>query len=79
MRRYISYDLEDKYGVIKSQSLKLEEQIAELRNSKTMCDKMLRADTLYLSDLVGQSNSLAYGLFEDEKLIGVSMGQFKMI
>ena len=32
---------------------------------------------LYLSDLVGQSNSLAYGLFEGEKLIGVSMGHIK--
>ena len=32
---------------------------------------------LYLSDLVGQSNSLAYGLFEDEKLIGVSMGHIR--
>ncbi|MBP3309898.1 MAG: N-acetyltransferase, partial [Ruminococcus sp.] len=28
---------------------------------------------LYLSDLVGQSNSLVYGLFEDDKLIGISM------
>lgn len=32
---------------------------------------------LYLSDLVGQSNSLTYGLFKDEKLIGVSMGNIK--
>lgn len=32
---------------------------------------------LYLFDLVGQSNSLTYGLFEDEKLIGVSMGHIK--
>lgn len=32
---------------------------------------------LYLFDLVGQSNSLTYGLFEDEKLIGVSMGYIK--
>ncbi len=32
---------------------------------------------LYLSDLVGQSNSLTYGLFEDEKLIGVSMGHIR--
>lgn len=32
---------------------------------------------LYLLDLVGQSNSLAYGLFEDGKLIGVSMGYIK--
>ena len=31
----------------------------------------------YLSDLVGESNSLTYGLFEDEKLIGVSMGHFR--
>lgn len=30
-----------------------------------------------MSDLVGQSNSLAYGLFEDEKLIGVSMGHIR--
>lgn len=32
---------------------------------------------LYLSDLAGQSNSLTYGLFEDEKLIGVSMGHIR--
>lgn len=32
---------------------------------------------LYLCDLMGQSNSLTYGLFEDEKLIGVSMGHIK--
>lgn len=32
---------------------------------------------LYLFDLVGQSNSLTYGLFENEKLIGVSMGHIK--
>lgn len=32
---------------------------------------------LYLSDLVGQSNSLTYGLFEDERLIGVSMGHIR--
>ena len=32
---------------------------------------------LYLFALVGQSNSLTYGLFEDEKLIGVSMGHIR--
>ena len=32
---------------------------------------------LYLNDLTGQSNSLTYGLYEGEKLIGVSMGQIK--
>ena len=32
---------------------------------------------LYLSDLVGQSNSLTYGLFENEQLIGVSMGRIR--
>lgn len=32
---------------------------------------------LYMYDLVGQSNSLTYGLFEDEKLIGVSMGHIR--
>ena len=32
---------------------------------------------LYLSDLMGQSNSLTYGLFEDEELIGVSMGHIR--
>ncbi len=32
---------------------------------------------LYLQDLVGQSNSLTYGLFEGQKLIGVSMGHVK--
>lgn len=32
---------------------------------------------LYLSDLIGQSNSLVYGLFEDDKLIGISMGHIR--
>lgn len=32
---------------------------------------------LYLTDLMGQSNSLTYGLFEDEQLIGLSMGRVK--
>ncbi len=32
---------------------------------------------LYLCDLMGQSYSLTYGLFEDETLIGVSMGHIK--
>lgn len=32
---------------------------------------------LYLFDLVGQSNSLTYGLYEDGKLIGVSMGHIR--
>ncbi|MDY2937954.1 MAG: GNAT family N-acetyltransferase [Fusicatenibacter sp.] len=32
---------------------------------------------LYLFDLVGQSNSLTYGLYEKENLIGVSMGNIK--
>ena len=32
---------------------------------------------LYLFALVGQSNSLTYGLFEDEKLLGVSMGHIR--
>ena len=32
---------------------------------------------LYLSDLVGQSNSLTFGLFEAGELIGVSMGRIR--
>ena len=32
---------------------------------------------LYLSDLIGQGNSLTFGLFEDGKLIGVSMGHIR--
>ena len=32
---------------------------------------------LYLSDLIDQNNSLTYGLFENGKLIGVSMGHIK--
>ena len=32
---------------------------------------------LYIFDLVGQSNSLSYGLFENEKLIGVAMGHIR--
>ncbi len=31
----------------------------------------------YINDLIGQSNSLAYGLYEGGKLIGVSMGCIK--
>ena len=37
-------------------------------------EKQLNA---YLTDLMGQSNSLAYGLFENENLIAVSMGRIK--
>lgn len=32
---------------------------------------------LYLSDLIGQNNSLTYGLFENGELIGISMGHIK--
>ncbi|MBR3019706.1 MAG: GNAT family N-acetyltransferase [Clostridia bacterium] len=32
---------------------------------------------LYLQDLIGQNNSLTYGLYAGEKLIGVSMGHIK--
>ena len=32
---------------------------------------------LYLQDLMGQHNSLTFGLFEDECLVGVSMGIVK--
>ena len=32
---------------------------------------------LYIKDLTGQSYSLAYGLFEGEELIGLSMGHVK--
>ena len=31
----------------------------------------------YLTDLMGQSNSLTYGLFENDNLIAVSMGRIK--
>lgn len=31
----------------------------------------------YLMDLIGQSNSLSYGLFEDETLIGIALGHIK--
>ncbi|MBR5873616.1 MAG: GNAT family N-acetyltransferase [Oscillospiraceae bacterium] len=31
----------------------------------------------YITDLMGQSNSLTYGLFENENLIAVSMGRIK--
>ena len=37
-------------------------------------EKQLNA---YLTDLMGQSNSLTYGLFENENLIAVSMGRIK--
>ncbi|MBR4035275.1 MAG: GNAT family N-acetyltransferase [Oscillospiraceae bacterium] len=32
---------------------------------------------MYLTDLMGQENSLTYGLYENEKLIGISMGRIK--
>ena len=32
---------------------------------------------LYLLDLIGQNNSLTYGLFDSDNLIGVSMGHIK--
>lgn len=32
---------------------------------------------LYIQDLVGQSNSLTFGLFEETELIGISMGHIK--
>lgn len=31
----------------------------------------------YITDLIGQSNSLAFGLFEGEQLVGLSMGSIK--
>ena len=31
----------------------------------------------YIKDLVGNRNSLAFGLFEDDKLIGLSMGSIR--
>lgn len=39
------------YEVIKCQSLKLDKQITGLKDSKTMCDKMLQADTLNFDNL----------------------------
>ncbi|MBP1560569.1 MAG: GNAT family N-acetyltransferase [Oscillospiraceae bacterium] len=32
---------------------------------------------LYIQDLIGQSNSLTFGLFEGTELIGISMGHIK--
>ncbi len=32
---------------------------------------------LYIHDLVGQSNSLTFGLYEKEELIGISMGRIR--
>lgn len=32
---------------------------------------------LYIHDLIGQNNSLTYGLYDGEELIGVSMGHIK--
>ena len=32
---------------------------------------------LYIQDLVGQGNSLTFGLFEETELIGISMGHIK--
>lgn len=32
---------------------------------------------MYLNDLIGQSNSLTYGMYEGNELIGVSMGHIK--
>ena len=32
---------------------------------------------LFLKDLIGQNNSLTYGIYEDSNLIGVSMGHIR--
>lgn len=32
---------------------------------------------LYIHDLIGQNNSLTYGLYDGEELVGVSMGHIK--
>ena len=32
---------------------------------------------LYLEDLVGQQNSLTYGLYEDGRMVGLAMGRMK--
>lgn len=32
---------------------------------------------LYIHDLIGQNNSLTFGLYEDTELIGISMGHIK--
>ena len=32
---------------------------------------------LYLEELVGQQNSLTYGLYEDGRMVGLSMGRMK--
>ena len=32
---------------------------------------------LYINDLIGQSYSLTYGLYDDDELIGISMGYIK--
>ena len=32
---------------------------------------------LYINDLIGQSNSLTYGLYENDELIGISLGFIK--
>ena len=37
-------------------------------------EKQLR---LYLMDLIGQKNSLTYGLYDGNRLIGISMGHIK--
>lgn len=39
------------YEIIQCQSLKLEEQIIELKTSKAMCEKMLQADSLNFEDM----------------------------
>lgn len=32
---------------------------------------------LYITDLIGNKNSLAYGLFEDEELLGIALGNIR--
>ena len=32
---------------------------------------------LYINDLIGQNNSLTYGLYDQDELIGISMGYIK--
>lgn len=63
--------------------------ISEMENIKELFKSVFTADPwnddwsnekqldLYINDVAGQENSLSYGIYEGEKLIGISMGHVK--
>ena len=64
-------------GIDEIESIK--ELFAGVFTIEPWCDDWSNKEQLdlYISDLVAQGNSLSYGLFEGEELIGVSMGHIR--